>query len=122
MFKKLINGEFGLSATFWQFAVLGLLVFTLFTRIIGKILAHKLGSQTVISYLLSFNTKDSLTPFLIILYLALLSFLLFYCVSLILGIWRSSASYNRSIWLRHLSRIIAVILVLVSIKIVFFGL
>ncbi|MBP5399373.1 MAG: hypothetical protein J6Y53_03035 [Alphaproteobacteria bacterium] len=122
MFKKLINGELGIVATFWQFAVLGLLSLTLFTRIIGKILAHKLGKQTILSYLFSFKVEDGSTPFLIVLYLSLTSFLLFYCCSLLLGIWRSSASYDRSIWLRHLSRIITVILVFLSIKIVFWGL
>ena len=122
MLKKLINGELGLLATFWQFTALGLMSLTLFIRIIGKILAHKLGKQTIMSYLLSFKAIDSITSFLIVLYLALLSFLLFYCTSLILGIWRSSAAYNRSIWLRHLSRIVTLILVFISIKIVFFGL
>lgn len=119
MLKKLMNGELSLASTFWQFAALGLLSLTLFTRIIGKILAHKLGKQTVLSYLLSFNAKDSLTPFLIVLYLSLISFLLFYCASVLMGIWRSSASYDRSIWLRHLSRIATVIMVIFSIKIVF---
>ena len=119
MFKKLINGELGLFVTFWQFAVFGLLSIVVFTRIIGKILAHKLGKQTIISYLFSFKVEEGITPFLIVLYLSLISFLLFYCCSIILGIWRSSAAYDRSVWLRHLSRAITVIFVFVSIKIVF---
>ncbi len=119
MFKKLINGELGLFATFWQFAVLGLLSMVVFTRIIGKILAHKLGKKTILSYLFSFKVEEGITPFLIVLYLSLISFLLFYSCSLLLGIWRSSATYDRSVWLRHLSRVITVILVFVSIKIVF---
>ena len=119
MLKKLINGEYGLFPTFWQFAVLGLAALTFFARIVGKMLAHKLNKQTVFSYLFSFKIHDAITPLLVVLWLSAKSFLIFYSCSLVVGIWRSSEKYDRSIWLRHLSRVVTIVMVLISIKYVF---
>lgn len=102
--------------TFWQFAVLGLATITFFARIVGKMLAHKLNKQTVFSYLFSFKIHDIMTPFLTVLWLATISFLIFYSCSVVVGVWRSSEKYDRSIWLRYLSRIVTVVMVFMSIK------
>ncbi len=117
MFKKLIDGELSLKDTFWKFGVLGLLVVHLFVKIFGTMLYNKLRGLTILAY---YTTRkyglETSTVILTILYFSSLCFLLFYSGSMIIGTWRSSAEYNRSLWLRHLARIFMIVLVICILK------
>lgn len=120
MLKKLINGELSLRDTFWMFGFLGLPTITLVVRILGKMLARKLNNRSILAYFLSFNAGGELsTSILTILYLSALGFFIFYVVALLMGTWRSSAEYNRSLWFRHLSRIFMVLMLFLAVKYVF---
>ena len=103
MFKKLLDGELSLKDTFWKFGVVGL-VFVILNY-----------------YRTYFNPlkMDSGMVLLTVLYLVSLGILLFYCVTVVLGTWRSSAQYDRSLWLRHLSRFLILVMVFYSVRSLF---
>ena len=117
MFKKLIDGELSLKDTFWKFGVLGMLAVHLVVKILGTMLFHKLRGLTILGY---YTTRkyglEPSTVILTILYFSSLCFLLFYAGSMVIGTWRSSAEYNRSLWFRHLARIFMILIVFVVLK------
>ena len=117
MFKKLIDGELSLKDTFWKFGVLGMLAVHLVVKILGTMLFHKLRGLTILGY---YTTRkyglETSTVILTILYFSSLCFLLFYAGSMVIGTWRSSAEYNRSLWFRHLARIFKIMIVFVVLK------
>ena len=117
MFKKLIDGELSLTDTFWKFGVLGMLAVHLVVKILGTMLFHKLRGLTILGY---YTTRkyglETSTVILTILYFSSLCFLLFYAGSMVIGTWRSSAEYNRSLWFRHLARIFMILIVFVVLK------
>lgn len=120
MFKKLIGGELSLKETFWMFGFLGLPAITLVVKIFGKMLSGKLRNYSILSYYITPNNHiETTTLVLTILYLASVSFMSFYSVSLLLGTWRSSAEYNRSLWLRHLARFFMVLMIFATLKVTF---
>ena len=59
---------------------------------------------------------ETSTVILTILYFSALCFLLFYAVSMVIGTWRSSAEYNRSLWFRHLARVFMILMVFFVLK------
>ena len=117
MFKKLIDGELSLKDTFWKFGVLGMLAVHLVVKILGTMLFHKLRGLTILGY---YTTRkyglETSTVILTILYFSSLCFLLFYAGSMVIGTWRSSAEYNRSLWFRNLARIFMILIVFVVLK------
>ena len=117
MFKKLIDGELSLKDTFWKFGVLGMLAVHLVVKSLGTMLVHKLRGLTILGY---YTTRkyglETSTVILTILYFSSLCFLLFYAGSMVIGTWRSSAEYNRSLWFRHLARIFMILIVFVVLK------
>ena len=117
MFKKLIDGELSLKDTFWKFGVLGMLAVHLVVKILGTMLFHKLRGLTILGY---YTTRkyglETSTVILTILYFSSLCYLLFYAGSMVIGTWRSSAEYNRSLWFRHLARIFMILIVFVVLK------
>ena len=120
MFKKLMDGEIGLASTFWKFGVLGLPIITFLSRFFGKMLFGKLKGYTILSYYVSPNNPiETSTVVLTILYLASSFSMIFYSFSLLLGTWRSSAEYNRSLWFRHLARIFMVLMIFFALKFTF---
>ena len=117
MFKKLIDGDVSLKVTLWKFGVLGMLGVHLVVKILGTMLFHKLRGLTILGY---YTTRkyglETSTVILTILYFSSLCFLLFYAGSMVIGTWRSSAEYNRSLWFRHLARIFMILIVFVVLK------
>ena len=95
MLKKLMAGEFSLSDTFWKFGVLGLVIVVFVVRFFGSMLAQKLAG---ISLWLYFTR---------------------YSVVLVSGTWKSSAEYDKSIWLRHISRIMMLLMLFICYKMIF---
>ncbi len=117
MFKKLIDGELSLKDTFWKFGVLGMLAVHLVVKILGTMLFHKLRGLTILGYYTTHKYGlETSTVILTILYFSSLCFLLFYAGSMVIGTWRSSAEYNRSLWFRHLARIFMILIVFVVLK------
>lgn len=120
MFKKLLDGELPLIDTFWKFGIMGTLTIKAFVKIFGLMLAKKLGAFSIFAYYTSsFRNYGIETSAIVltILYLSFLSFLLFYAGTIVLGTWRSSAEYNRSLWFRHLSRVMIVLWVIFIVKV-----
>ena len=100
MFKKLLDGELSLKDTFWKFGVVGLVFVNMLVRIFGSMLAQKLNGITILNYYRTYFNPlkmDSGMVLLTVLYLVSLGILLFYCVTVVLGTWRSSAQYDRSL-------------------------
>ena len=122
MLKKLMDGEFSLTDTFWKFGVLGLIVSVFIIRFFGSLLAHKLAGVSLWVYFtryfhpLHMNTSLLL---LIVCYLGCLAAFVFYSFVLVSGTWKSSAEYDKSICLRYVSRVIMVMLLFVCYKIIF---
>lgn len=115
-------GELSLTDTFWKFGVLGLPVIAVLVRIIGKMLYRKLNNFTILAYYVSPHSRTEFsTAILTIFYLSLVSFMFFYALALVLGTWRSSAEYNRSLWFRHLARIFMVLMVVIAFKLTFYS-
>ena len=122
MFKKLLDGELSLKDTFWKFGVVGLVFVNMLVRIFGSMLAQKLNGITILTYYRTYFNPlkmDSGMVLLTVLYLVSLGILLFYCVTVVLGTWRSSAQYDRSLWLRHLSRFLILVMVFYSVRSLF---
>lgn len=122
MFKKLLEGELELKDTFWKFGVVGLIFLNMIVKIFGSILAQKLSGVTILNYFRHYFNPlkmDSGMVLLTVLYLVCLGILLFYCVVIMMGTWRSSAQYERSIWLRHVSRILMAVMVFYTLSSVF---
>ncbi len=122
MFKKLVNGELSLRETFWKFGVFGTLLIHFIVKFLAHILAGKLGGITIYKYYTQHFNPTKIDSGLLILTLAYLSglcILLSYCITVVLGVWRSAAEYDRSIWLRHISRLLILVLVFVVLRFYF---
>ena len=117
MFLSAVKLLKSLKDTFWKFGVLGMLAVHLVVKILGTMLFHKLRGLTILGY---YTTRkyglETSTVILTILYFSSLCFLLFYAGSMVIGTWRSSAEYNRSLWFRHLARIFMILIVFVVLK------
>lgn len=117
MYNKLINGEYGLKDTFWKFGVLGIAGLNFIVKLFGVFLAKKLAGISIVQYYTKYFrpiNMDSTMLALTLCYFVSLAFFIFYCIAVIRGIWKSSDSYERSIWLRHISRILILILIFAS--------
>ena len=56
---------------------------------------------------------------LAVCYLGCLAAFVFYSVVLVSGTWKSSAEYDKSIWLRHISRIMMLLMLFICYKMIF---
>ena len=122
MLKKLMAGEFSHSDTFWKFGVLGLVIVVFVVRFFGSMLAQKLaGIRVWQNFKRYFHPLKMNTGILVlaVCYLGCLAAFVFYSVVLVSGTWKSSAEYDKSIWLRHISRIMLLIMLLICYKIIF---
>lgn len=122
MLKKLMAGEFSLSDTFWKFGVLGLIVTVFVVRFFGSMLAQKLSGISLWMYFTRYFHPLHMNTGILILtvcYLGCLVAFVIYSVVLLSGIWKSSAEYDKSIWLRHVSRIMMLLMLFVCYKMIF---
>lgn len=114
-----MDGGMSLPDTFWKFGVLGLLTLNLLVKMFGNILLQHLHGFTIFEYFLSsarqFGIETS-TAIITFLYLSGLMFLLFYTIIIVVGTWRSSAEYNRSLWFRHLARILVLLMAFFTLQ------
>jgi len=121
MFAKILHGQFSLKEMFWKYGVWGLFIQTFVLYLLRIFLIHKLNGLKLFAYyrtVFSFIKMDTGMLLLTIAYFTLLAFLTFYSIILVMGIWRSSNEYDKSIWLRHLARIFTLVCVFFAYKIV----
>ena len=122
MIKKLIAGELSLADTFWKFGVLGMCVRLFVVRFLGSLLAGKLHVISLYMYFSRYFSLFNIDTTLVILsfcYLICLAAFVWYSVVLLLGIWRSSDKYDKSVWLRYVSRLATLFLLFICYQIVF---
>ncbi len=121
MFAKILHGQFSLSQMFWKYGICGIFLLTFFTYLFRVFLVHQLKGMTLIYYyknVFSFINMNNTVLFLTIAYLVLLAAMIFYAVILTFGVFRSSAEYDKSIWLRHIARFLTLLLIFFAFKIV----
>ncbi|MDO5387179.1 MAG: hypothetical protein Q4F75_07940 [Pseudomonadota bacterium] len=122
MLKKLMAGEFSLSDTFWKFGVLGLVIVVFVVRFFGSMLAQKLAGISLWLYFTRYFHPLKMNTGILVLavcYLGCLAAFVFYSVVLVSGTWKSSAEYDKSIWLRHISRIMMLLMLFICYKMIF---
>ncbi len=121
MFAKILHGQFELRQMFWKYGVWGVSLITFIMYLFRIFLVHRLNGLRLGEYyskVFSFINMDNTMLFLTISYFTLLAFLTFYSIILVLGVWRSSAEYDKSVWLRHIARILILVVVFFAYKIV----
>lgn len=119
MFGKLVYGRFSLKETFWKFGVFGIFVCTLLTKICNVFLVQKLNGISLKYYYTHYFSPlnfDNTIVFLTIAYLLFAFVLCAYCLMVFLGVWRSSAEYDKSIWLRHIARLAIILVIYAGLK------
>lgn len=122
MLKKLMAGEFSLSDTFWKFGVLGLVIVVFVVRFFGSMLVQKLAGISLWLYFTRYFHPLKMNTGILVLavcYLGCLAAFVFYSVVLVSGTWKSSAEYDKSIWLRHISRIMMLLMLFICYKMIF---
>lgn len=119
MFAKILHGQFDLKEMFWKYGVWGEFLITFIMYLVRIFLIHSLNGMRLGEYyskVFSFINMDRTVLFLTIIYFTLLAFLTFYSIILVMGIWRSSAEYDKSVWLRHLARLFILVVVFFAYK------
>jgi len=122
MYKKLLAGELSLGETFWKFGVLGSLLGYFIVRIFGHVLAPQLhGHSIYVFFTRYYNPLHDNSDVLLsaVCYVTSLGIFLWYVFSVVLGVWRSSAEYDKNTALKYLARMMALILVYLSLRLVF---
>ena len=122
MYKKLLAGEFGLKATFWKYGVFGTFTILLIVKIFGALLAPMLAGVSIYKYYTTYFkplTMDTTILVYTVCYLTSLFILFAYNISLILAVWRSAETYERSIWLSRLAKVFIVLIAYFCFKSVF---
>lgn len=122
MLKKLLSGEFSLSETFWKFGVLGIIFFRLLSKAFEMLLNGRLkGLRIVDFYIKYFNPikPDIMAILWTLCYLFTTAFFVYYCITVMLGTWRSSAAFERSNLLKNLTRMLMFVFVAFSIVSIF---
>lgn len=122
MLKKLINGELGLKSTFWKFGFLGLIILRIFVKVFEALLNNRLRGISVVEYYSKYFNPlkmDTLALVLTIGYLSCLFIFFSYSIMVVLGVWRSSSSFEKSGILRFFSRLFVLVLVSLGILSVF---
>lgn len=114
MLSKLFKGELPLGATFWKFGVLGLIILRLAVVLFGKLLLGHLKGASIIAFFTRYFHpiySSKLSILWTLCYLSTLLLLAFYSWKIIAAVWKSSAEYDKSVWLRQLSRLFIVLMV-----------
>ena len=122
MFKKMVAGELSMSETFWKFGVLLLLVLTFITKVFEKLFYMYSGGYDLLSffrYKFTIVGSNQMPLLWALCYTSALMGLLFYVINYIGGLWRSSAKYERSSWLKNLVRLFACLLLVICFRILF---
>ncbi|MBQ8465668.1 MAG: hypothetical protein IJ545_06630 [Alphaproteobacteria bacterium] len=122
MYKKLVAGELSLVETFWKFGVLGSLLGFSIVWIFGGILVPQLHGYSIYAYYTQYyNPLRSGSDILLstVCYLTSLGVFCAYLFSVVLGVWRSSAEYDKNVFFKYMSRIGIVFLAYLFLRIIF---
>ena len=114
MFGNLVYGKFSLKETFWKFGVIGIFFCSVVTKIFKSFLMQKLNGVTISYYYTHYFSPlkmDNMILFLTIGYFVCLLALIIYSIMVLFGIWRSSAEYDKSIWMRHIARLMILVII-----------
>ena len=114
MFGNLVYGKFSLKETFWKFGVIGIFFCSVITKIFKSFLLQKLNGVTISYYYTHYFSPlkmDNMILFLTIGYFVCLLALILYSIMVLFGIWRSSAEYDKSIWMRHIARLMILVII-----------
>ena len=107
MYKKLLAGELSLGEAFWKFGILGSLLGFFIVRVFGSILSPQLHGYSIYAYYTQYyNPLRSGSDILLstVFYLTSLGIVCWYIFSVVLGVWRSSAEYDKSLLCKYASR------------------
>lgn len=113
MFKKMVAGELGLGTTFWKYGVLFLLILTFITKFFEKLLHRQTGSADLWYFFSNHFNLFKSNPMIILWTLCYASAVIgifYYAINFTGGLWRSSAKYERSSWLKNLARLFSLVL------------
>lgn len=122
MFKKLMSGELGLSKTFWIYGVFGLILLTIIAKISTDMLNQRLGNVALLEhYLKSFSLMrmNSSIIALTIFNISSMLVLALYSLCLVIAIWKSSANYDKSVWLVYISRFSMFLMIFICLSVTF---
>lgn len=114
MFGNLVYGKFSLKETFWKFGVIGIFFCSVVTKIFKSFLMQKLNGVTISYYYTHYFSPlkmDNMILFLTIGYFVCLLALILYSIMVLFGIWRSSAEYDKSIWMRYIARLMILVII-----------
>ena len=117
MWAKLFKGELSLGATFWKFGILGLAILHYIFIFFGSMLNSYLKGRTIYDFFMHhfhFVYSSKLSLWWALCYMAAFCILLGYSYKIVVAVWRSAASYSKSIWLAQLARIGILIAVIVA--------
>lgn len=120
MFAKIFHGQYELKQMFWKYGVWFVFVICSITYVVRMLLVSHLKGMKLSYYftnVFSINNIDSSIVGLTMTYFIMLFILSFYNLIWIFGIWRSSAEYDKSVWLRHLTRLASLVLIFISYKV-----
>ncbi len=115
MLSELFKGKFNLANTFWKYGVAGLLIIKFANLVSYKMLAAYLRGRTIYWYFShQFNLFHSPIQVVVwtLCYIICMVGLALYSWVIVVAVWKSSAVYDKSRWLRHLSRIFIFLMVL----------
>ena len=114
MLKKMVAGELGLGITFWKYGVLFLSILTFVAKLFERLLYRQIGSYDL-AYFFRYNFSlfggDTLVLLWTLCYISAIIAFIYYVINYVGGIWRSSAKYERSNWLKNMARFFSIILV-----------
>ncbi len=122
MLKKLLSGEFSLSETFWKFGILGVLFFRAVSRLFEILLDKRIANRRIVDYYFHYFNPvkpDIMAILWTLCYLFMTIFFFYYCIAVLLGTWRSSATFDRSALLKQLTRFIMLAFLSVNIVSIF---
>lgn len=122
MLKKLLSGEFSLSETFWKFGILGVLFFRAVSRLFEILLDKRIANRRIVDYYFHYFNPvkpDIMAILWTLCYLFMTIFFFYYCIAVLLGTWRASATFDRSALLKQLTRFIMLAFLSVNIVSIF---
>lgn len=107
MLKKLLSGEFSVKETFWKFGLLGVFICRAFSKLFEILLNSRIkGSKIVDFFFYNFNPvkPDIMAIFWTLCYIFTNIFFVYYSITVVLGIWRSTDNFDRSALLKFIIR------------------
>lgn len=107
MLKKLFNGEYSLRATFWKFGIFGMIILYYGYKMLKNLAGNNINGNNLLNIVRNLNVNGfaNLNAFWLITYCALAVFLVIYSYGIIKAVFKTSANYEKSVWLAWLARL-----------------